>query len=451
MKYKDFLDIYYAGPETTFKLFLSVIETNTLLVKQVELLSEQVRLQEERIKDLENSLNKNSRNSSKPPSTDEFIKPKSQRKKSGKKSGGQKGHKGHTLKMTATPDIIVTHEVTSCQGCGQSLEDVLPQRLEKRQEYDIPPLEVIVTEHQAENKLCPCCGFKNQAPFPNGVEMPVQYGRNIKSLLVYLNQYQMIPYKRAVELIEDVYGFSLSEATVFNSICATFESLESTEQKIIDQLIGSPVVHVDETGIRIEAKRQWLHVVSTETLTHYGCHPKRGNDAIDEIAVLPKVTGTAVHDHWKPYFKYNFSHALCNVHHLRELTGIFELTGQQWPQEMINLLLEIKTVVDTRRPTADKLDQEEIKGFEQRYNQILEKGYLENPPPLESKTKKRGRKKQSKTKNLLDRLSVYQLEVLAFMYDFNVPFDNNQGFILIFRKSSSFLGHALLQRRLRKR
>jgi transposase len=417
LNHEQFLDIYNAGPEAVYKLLSAIMETNIRL-------SVQVSIQEERIKELESRLNKSSRNSNKPPSSDEFVKPKSQRKKTGKKSGGQKGHKGHTLKMTDTPDNIVTHRIKICQGCGHPLEDVALKEIEKRQVYDIPPLQMIVTEHQAEKVICPCCDLENKA-FPEGVDQPVQYGNNLKSLLVYLNQYQMIPYKRAVQLIEDVYGFCLSEATVFNSICAAFNALEPVERKIIDQIIGSPVVHVDETGMRIEAKRQWLHVISTETLTHYGCHLKRGNAATDAIGVLPKVTGKAVHDYWKPYYKYDIGHFLCNAHHLRELTGIFELTGQQWPLEMIDLLLEIKVLVDGRRAIADRLNPEEIKSCEQRYSQIINKGYLENPPPAESKTKRRGRKKQSKARNLLDRLSGHRLEALGFMYDFKVPFDNN--------------------------
>lgn len=418
VKYEQFLDIYNAGPEAVYKLLSAIMGTNISL-------SAQVAIHEERIKELEERLNKNSRNSNKPPSSDEFIKPKSQRKKSGKKSGGQKGHKGHTLKMTDTPDDIVTHRVKTCQGCGRSLENEPARGVEKRQVYDIPLPEMMVTEHQAENIICPCCDLENKASFPKEIDQPVQYGNNLKSLLVYLNQYQMIPYKRAVELIEDIYGFKLSEATVFNSISAVFEALEPVERKIIDQIIGSPVVHLDETGMRIEAKRQWLHVISTEALTHYGCHPKRGNAATDEIGVLPQFTGKAVHDFWKPYYKYDIEHFLCNAHHLRELTGIFDLTGQQWPLEMIDLLLEIKALVDGRRPIADQLSPEEIKSFEQRYSQIIDKGYLENPPPAESNTKKRGRKKQSKAKNLLDRLSGHRLGVLGFMYDFGVPFDNN--------------------------
>ena len=425
MEYKDFLDIYYGGPETTFKLFLRVIETNALLAKQVRLLSEKVTLQEERIKELEARLNKKSGNSSKPPSTDEFIKPKSTRKKSGKNSGGQKGHKGQTLKMADNPDIRITHPVKSCQGCGSSLEDMPPQSLEKRQVFDIPPLKLEVTEHRAESKICPCCGLKNKASFPQGVELPVQYGDSLKALGIYLNQYQMLPYQRLVEFFRDVFGHHLSEGTLFNANCVAYQSLEKAEAEIIRQLISAPVMHVDETSIRVEGKSQWLHVASSQNLTHYGYHRKRGAKATDEIGILPDFEGTSVHDYWKSYYKYSCRHALCNAHHLRELTGIMELTGQQWPKEMIDLLLEVKTATQERKGTA-QLEPEKIKGFEQRYQQIIHKGYLENPPPEESPQKKRGPKKQSRAVNMLDRLKERRQETLAFMYDFNVPFDNNQ-------------------------
>ena len=425
MKYEQFLEIYQAGPEAVYQLVSGIIETKMMFMDKVASLSQQVALQEERIKELEAQFKKNSRNSSKPPSSDEFIKPKSQRKKSGKPSGGQKGHKGDTLKMTDTPDNIVTHRVKTCRGCGHSLEEVQPQGVERRQVFDLPPLKIKVTEHQTESKLCPYCGLKNKSPFPEGVGLPVQYGDNLKAFLVYLNQYQMTPYKRVVELIQDVYGHRLSQGTLFNAIGAAYETLEPLEEKIINQLVGAPVVHLDETGIRVLDQRQWLHVISTETLTYYAHHEKRGSKATDEIGILPRFKGLSVHDFWKPYFKYDCGHALCNAHHLRELTGILELNQQKWPQEMIELLLEIKATVDERKPTTTKLKADEIKSFEQRYDRTIEKGYLENPPPAKLLEKKRGRKKQSKAKNMLDRLKEHRRETLAFMYNFEVPFDNN--------------------------
>ncbi len=215
------------------------METNIKLSAQLSQL-------EERVKEFEGRLNKNSSNSSKPPSSDEFIKPKSQRKKSGKKPGGQKGRKGKTLEISSNPDHVVTHQVTSCERCGYRLEEVQPERIEKRQEYDIPPQKIIVTEHQTERKQCPSCSHQNSTSFPSGIKLPVQYGPLLKSMLVYLNQYQLIPYKRTVELIEDIYGHKLSEGMLFNSIHSTYEALQPVEVKTIEMLLNTPVNHVDD-------------------------------------------------------------------------------------------------------------------------------------------------------------------------------------------------------------
>jgi len=420
MKYEQFLEIYNAGPEATYKLFMSLMQVSQALTKRIEQLEEL----EERLEELEARHNKNSRNSSKPPSTDEFVKPKSQRKKSGKSAGGQKGHKGNTLKMSDTPDHRIMHTVDTCQGCGLNLEAVLPNSVERRQVYDLPPLQVEVTEHLAQSKICPCCGMKNKASFPEHVTHPVQYGRNLKGLLVYLNQYQMLPYERLVELFSDLFNHPISEGTLYNTNRTVYEALELTEEAIVEQLINSSVVHFDETGLRVGGERQWMHVASTEKLTHYAYHTKRGSDATDAIGILPEFQGTAVHDFWKSYLGYKCSHALCNAHHIRELTGIMELTGQKWPQEMIDLLLEIKEAVEERKAQAKELDPEQIAAFEQKYDEILRKGFLANLPHPKERGK-RGRPKQSKAKNLLDRLKEYQKETLAFMYDFQVPFDNN--------------------------
>ena len=212
--------------------------------------------------------------------------------------------------------------------------------------FDIPPQKIFITEHQAHSKDCPFCAFKNKASFPENITQHTQYGDNLKAVVVYLNQYQMIPYKRRIELVNHLYGILISEGTIFNAIKDVYKSLETSEDKIFERLISVAVKHADETGLRIEGKRQWLHVVSTDKLTHYGCHPKRGKKATDDIGILPQAKGIVVHDYWRSYFKNNFEHALCNAHHLRELTSIKDLTGQDWPQEVIDLLLEIKEVVD---------------------------------------------------------------------------------------------------------
>ncbi len=411
MKYEQFLELYNMGPGPVYKLLLSIIETNKALVDKVPSL-------EERIKELEDQLNKNSRNSSKPPSTDEFVKPKSQRKKSSKPSGGQKGHKGHHLKISDHPDRSILHTPKNCFSCGKTLENLTPLKTERRQVYDIPLPKIEVTEHLVETKVCPC-GMHNKASFPDGVTHPVQYGQNIKSFLVYLNQYQLLPYERLVELVHDLLGHTISEGTLFNTNRTVYETLETTEEKIVEQLTASSVIHLDETGMRGESKRQWVHVTATPKLTHYAYHAKRGREATDEIGILPRFKGTAVHDFWKTYLSYGCEHALCNAHHLRELTGITELTGQKWPQEMIELLLKIKNTAE-----KEKLTPLEINHFETEYDRIVAKGFSENPPPVREKGK-RGRPKQGKARNMLNRLHEYRQETLAFMYDPQVPFDNN--------------------------
>ena len=420
MKREDILAIYASGPEIVIKLINSLTAT-------IAKLEEQVIELKERIKTLEDQLNKNSHNSSKPPSTDNFVKPKSQRQKSGKPVGGQKGHLGHTLKMVDAPNHTIIHRVSVCKKCDGSLKEVQAASYERRQVFDLPPIKVEVTEHQAETKHCPYCGCLNKATFPEEVQQPVQYGSYLKSIGIYLSQYQLLPYERTSELFADVFGHQLSKATLVNANHAAYEILESVEEKIKQQVIASPVVHFDETGLYINGKREWLHVASTEKLTCYAAHPKRGHEATDEIGILPEFQGTAVHDFWRSYFRYVCHHALCNAHHLRELTFILEQNGQKWAKEMIDLLHEIKEEVEKRKTIANQLELEQIRNFEEKYDQIIQDGLSENPSSIsQDQPRKRGRKKQSKAKNLLDRLKKYRQETLAFMYNFNIPFDNNQ-------------------------
>lgn len=422
MKYKDFLSIYHTGPEAVFELLESMSKTIALLEEQV---SELPALRK-RVAELEAQLNMNSRNSSKPPSTDEFVKPKSRRKKSGRPSGGQKGHSGNTLEMTDNPDNTVIHLVERCSNCGRSLKRIKAEDCERRQVFDLPSLKLEVTEYQAESKCCPHCRCISKAAFPENVALPVQYGDNLKALSIYLNQYQLLPYKRLKEFCRDIFHHSLSEGTLFNTNYAIYKALETVEEEIKERICAADVANVDETGIRVLGKRQWLHVTSTKNLTFYAHHPKRGTEATNQIGILPRFKGSVVHDFWKPYLTYSCSHVLCNAHNLRELIAILELTGQQWPQEMINLLLEIKEAVSKTNGISDALKPEEITNFEYKYACIIERGYLENPISAETPKKKRGRTKQSKAKNMLDRLHNYRQETLAFMYDFDVPFENNQ-------------------------
>ena len=420
MKREDIIKIYNAGPEAVIKLIDSMVK---IIVKQAEDITEI----KKRIKALEDRLSKNSTNSSKPPSTDWPAKKRSLRKKTGRSPGGQKGHKGHNLKMVEVPDSIRVHRVSTCSGCGRSLEDISPAGYRKRQVFDLPPIKVEVTEHRAEEKICPHCGQLNEAFFPGSISQPTQYGPRIKAILTYLNQYQLLPYERTSELFSDLFNIELSAGTIVNANRVCFETLKSFEEMIKDKIATSPVVHFDETGLYTEGDRWWLHVASTKDLTYYAAHPKRGKAATEDIDILPDFSGVAVHDSWSTYFKYKCSHALCNAHHLRELKGIEECYKQKWAIDMAGLLIEIKETVDKKREVADKLSKDKIDGFKKRYDKIIKGGLSKNPlVKTRGGPKKRGRIKQSKARNLLCRLKEYWRETLAFMYDFEIPFDNSQ-------------------------
>jgi transposase len=397
-----------------------------------------------RIQVLEDRVAKNSRNSGKPPSSDGLNKPapKSRRKRDGRKSGGQPGHAGYTLKAVSKPDHVKVHAVRKCQHCQKSLCKVKMQRYEKRQVFDLPPMRMEVTEHRAEVKQCLCCGKESKAAFPQGVTQPVQYGSEVKAQAVYLNQYQMIPLERVSETFEDCYGHRLSEGTIVENCQEAAQRIASVNQAVKEYLTEmAQVVHFDETGLRIDAKLHWLHVASTSRLTYYEVHAKRGQEAMQAIGILSDFSGTAVHDGLKSYWTYEQAqHGLCNEHHLRELEFIGERYPQDWVKKFGDLLMEIKTAVDLARSTQPCLNETQLSDFNSRYDELVEQGLMANsqvetPPPeqlassdvlRETVKKKRGPKKQSPPQNLLDRLHDHKTAVLAFMNDFNVPFDNNQ-------------------------
>ncbi len=396
---------------------IALIETYETRIAQLEA----------RITELEARFNQTSKNSSKPPSSDVFVSQKSQRKKGNRPAGGQKGHVGRTLEMVDNPDKTISHKVTTCEGCGESLESVPVIGLERRQVYDTQPITVAVTEHQAEHKQCPHCGYHNRGKFPDGVEHPVQYGQILKTLMVYLSVFQLIPYERICELFSDVFGLSISKATIALALKNCNNNLADYDKIVKQALTRAPVLHVDETGFRVTAKRHWLHVASTALLTWYGHHKTRGKEGTDELQILPAFKGTMVHDCWKTYFHYDCHHALCNAHLIRELTGISENFGQIWSDQMNELIHEIKKVVDSAKLKLSSISREQIADFELRYARIIEQGKQENPVTEDIRPGgKRGRKKQSTPKNLLDRFERYPTEILAFMYDFSIPFDNNQ-------------------------
>lgn len=398
------------------------------LIDIILMLRDQVLALEARVKELEDQLAKNSRNSGKPPSSDGLKKPRTRslRRKSGRKPGGQKGHKGHTLEMVAQPDHTTVHSVAVCPACQEDLSSIRSAGHVRRQVFDVPPVQIEVTEHRAEVKACPHCHTRVRADFPEGVTQPVQYGSRLKGQASYLNTYQLIPMERVCELLGDFYGQRPSPALVESANEAVEQGSNPALAEIQRQLTQAQVAHFDESGVRVAGKTQWLHATSTATLTYYDVHAKRGREAMEAIGILSAFGGRAVHDHWRSYKTFTkCDHAYCNAHHLRELQFITEQYEQPWAEEMAQLLLDIKEEVAETALIADALPAERIAHFEQRYDALLQQGFNANPPPETPPPKKRGRTKQTPPKNLLDRLDKHQSEVLAFMYDFRVPFDNN--------------------------
>ena len=372
------------------------------------------------VADLRGQLAQNSRNSSKPPSSDGYDKPKPQslRTPGQNPPGGQKGHEGHTLKKAESPDHLVLHAPpATCDVCGLPLPEAMVA--ETRQGFDLPPTHYEVTEHQVLRARC-ACGKWHRGEFPEGVTGPVHYGPGLRAAMVHLTQHHMLPVQRTADLMGDLFNLPLSDATVLAAVEEARERLELTVTAIGQAISAAPIAQADETGLRVDGKLHWLHVLATASLTWVGIHPNRGKKAFEAFGLLTAFVGTLVHDGWKAYRDLLCQHALCNAHHLRELTYLFEEMGQAWAKRLIDMLLAACQEVER---AGGPLAQGRIAYFRSLYGEILAEGEAANPraPP----SGKRGRTRQSKAVNLLHRLRIYADEVLRFMTDHGVPFTNN--------------------------
>uniref|UniRef100_UPI001CA4E25D IS66 family transposase n=11 Tax=Bacillales TaxID=1385 RepID=UPI001CA4E25D len=362
---------------------------------------------------------KNSQNSHKPPSTDGLRKPvtKSLRKSSHRQTGGQLGHKGHTLSLTATPDHTITYSPTYCTCCHTSLDHEPVNGYRIRQVYDLPPIQIKVTEHKVEQKECPHCHAIQEAQFPSTVSRPVQYGPNVKRLIPYLTHYQCLSLKRTKEFFQDCFGHAISEGTLVNHTHAFSSQLHPFLQDVKEKILQSPVVHFDETGMRVENKTQWLHTASTPEVTLQHIHQKRGKEAMDAGEILPSFSGIAIHDGWKSYDAYiDCRHVLCNAHLLRDLQGIIDSTGQKWAQQMQEFLTQALTLKKEYKGSLSKAKQQHLFTV---YQSILKE-----QPVLSAKLKKQ--RKQTPAQNLWNRFVKYADRILAFLEHPDIPFDNNQ-------------------------
>jgi transposase len=381
-----------------------------------------------RIAELERRLGLNSSNSGKPPSSDGLKKParvSSLREASGKRTGGQKGHPGETLRRTATPDVTIDHFPASCAACGAALTAAMATDHVARQVFDLPdPQPLIVTEHRAHGCRCVACGTQTRAVFPEGVAAPVQYGKRIGAFVLYLLHYQLLPEKRLAELMAHLFGVKLVTATIARISQDCAQRFQSFADAVRDRVAAAPVKHMDETGFRIGGKTQWLHIASTVLLTFYRVSPRRGS-------LLADVTGIVVHDHWKPYYTLKgVLHALCNAHHLRELKALVEIEKEDWAREMQGLLRRACHATNLARERGVALKPGLIALIQRRYDMILAQGVVfhETQPtliPAEMKARRRGRLPRRVGHNLLLRLSTRKQDVLRFLTDPLVPFTNN--------------------------
>ena len=397
--------------------------------KMVDLLLSIIKALEKRVQDLESRLNKNSANSHKPPSSDGYSKPapKSLREKTDRKTGGQPGHPGQSLAFVKKPDRIVPHPLLDCPcGCGGSLREVQVLTHQKRQVFDLPTLALEVTEHQAEVKRCPRSGQIVTAPFPPQVTAPVQYGPHFNSLLVYWRTYQFLPFDRISQMCADFLGRRISESTIQSAINTAYDALTPFETTITNLLLQANILHADETGLRVEGKLHWLHVLSNPVLTWYGIHSKRGTQALTHFGHLPQFSGRLIHDCFKSYLLLPCLHGLCNSHLLRELKFLFEELYQGWARKMFLLLLAMHRFVARQKLRSSAPTKKQLARWIRRYDALLRQGRIDHPPLSPPAVRRRGRVAKTKTQNLLDRLEQQSKSVLAFLYDFSVPFSNNQ-------------------------
>jgi transposase len=383
------------------------------------------------IAELERRLGLNSSNSGKPPSSDGLKKParvKSLRERSGKAPGGQKGHKGETLRQVTVPNEVVDHYPPACSICGVDLDPKTSIGHSARQVFDLPePQPLVVTEHRAHDCQCDVCGTTTRALFPDGVNAPVQYGARITAFVIYLLHYQLLPENRLAALMADLFGVKVATATIARMSRTCAERLRGFAQTVCDLVAGASVKHMDETGFRIGGKTQWLHVASTALLTFYRVCAQRGS-------LLANVAGIVVHDHWKPYYTMQgVLHALCNAHHLRELKALVEIEKEEWAGRMQRLLRRACHAVNRARERGVPLKPRLIECFERRYDTILAEGLVfhEAQLPLvraaiKGGGKRRGRAPRRTGHNLLLRLATRKEDTLRFLHDPTVPFTNNQ-------------------------
>lgn len=409
-------------------------QQNSALTATVDSMNQTITELNQTIKELKEQLNKNSKNSSKPPSSDGLKKPvvkkdRSLRKSSGKKQGAQEGHDGAHLSVIAKPDHTMDHMHSDCTGCPYRAK-CLDKACIKETRHEIDAVVTVdVTAHNLiEVHKCPLHGGTKTGAFPENIKATIQYGKNLQAMVVAFNTVGAVSINRTHEILSSVFNIPLATGTIKNMVTRCAESLKDTHERIRLKMITLGLIHCDETGTRADGKTCWVHVASDQDYTYLTINQKRGQIGMDEADVLPHAHGIIVHDCWGSYWKYqDVTHAICCAHLLRELNGVIENHPEQtWAVRFKKLLLDMKKV----RDKALLSDKDEVSyyhrhKYDREYDDIIKTAYKENPLP-ETPAKKRGRKKKSKVLNLICRLDNYKESVCLFLKNLFVPFDNNQ-------------------------
>jgi transposase len=406
-----------------------LLEQNAQLLNQIASMQKTIDELTKTIARLEEKLNKNSRNSSKPPSSDGFKKQnRSLREKTDKNPGGQEGHKGTTLSVIKDPDRIVPHIPSQCIGCPHyAICMAHSEVVETRTVVDA----VVKTEAVAHQAICikdcPVHHTSLTGTFPKEINAPVKYGKNLQALVTAFNTVGAVSANRIKEILGSVFGVPLSTGTVTAMVSRFSSAIASATDKIKSFVSVTDVAHCDETGLRVDKKTKWAHVFSNEMYTYLTLSDKRGRKGMDEAGILPYFKGIAMHDCWSSYWKYpEVVHAVCCAHLLRELKGMQENhPDQTWHKRFSDLLMKMKKAKDRAvKDGHDFLSEELFQDYSLRYDEIIRIACEENPLPVPAPGKK-GRRKKGKVRALIDRLSEYKDSVMMFVRNFRVDFDNN--------------------------
>lgn len=407
---KEFLAQFQALMRDNEKITADIKELRKLMKAKDKKIAEL----EQEIKQLRGIIDKNSSNSSKPPSSDGFTKIHNSREQTGKSVGGQLGHKGHWRELYAEPTEIVEHKQAICE-CGGEIK--YKEKYIAKQYIDLN-IQVNVTEHRAYNGTCQCCKKKHENKLPENLINPVTYGRNLKALTILLSTEGCISVNRIKSILKETTNgeIEIAESTIINWQSEIAGKTDAEIAKIKSNLLSGKVTHKDETGVRVEKDLHWLHVTSNKDVTLYHANPKRGSDADDEIGILPVYKGVLVRDHYKPLLKYHCEHQECNAHILRYLKAEVE-RKRSWASKMIEFL--VKAHRETLSTGQKKqLHYKRLQYYESEYDRILDAGIREHKASSE-------RLYRTDNINLLERMQKYKSEHLLFLSRAEVPFDNN--------------------------